>query len=362
MPKLSLSSLATRLRNGCNPVEVAGYGRESTHKGYLTWLLNTSRWLYAKEALVCLIEAVDNESHDGHRKNAIRRIKQWPDEICTEFEKQVGRGRVDLLVRAGNAGVGAQLPIELKTDGTVGKQQLTKMSDDGTPPFGLVFLLGSSSVRDDCMPKTKDRGSFAPLTVEQIIAAWQHLDMPKPGRDWLDALQNEQTRLSNAFEINSSEQHQLKYRDVYRDKKHWYFALLSSVKQELGRSYAEYGQWSLYDIRFKTVLNLDEESQYSWNRVAHDQAQAYWEFNDDVFTLKVKRLGKEECTRNWIRKVQRKISRSRLPIGVTSRKPRAARKGSTWISVWQWTIPFHNASQVADFTIQVIDATHSIVR
>ncbi len=222
--ELALEAVMDRLHKGCNPVEIAGYGRESTHKGYLTWLLDTGHWEGAAQAICRLVEAALPEWPDHHRASAHRWIQRPPDAVYTLFEQRVGNGKVDLLVMDGNDDNRALLPIELKTDSAIREDQLTRMSAEGSPPIGLVLLLGSSAVRD--IPEIEGRGRFAHLTLEKVINAWHDLDMPRPGRDWLEALRNEQTRLARAFEVGSDESQWW----PYRGKKHVFYALLATVK------------------------------------------------------------------------------------------------------------------------------------
>ncbi len=267
MSELTLQQVMDRIHNGSNPVEVAGYGRESTHKGYLTWLLHTAHWESAAQALVRLVEAALPVWPDRHRASAHQWIQRCPDAVYSLFERRVGKGKVDLLVRAGNGDDRELLPIELKTDSKVRKGQLTKMSTENSPPIGLVLLLGSSAVRDDILPEIEDRGRFAPLTFLQIIDAWQDFEMPRPGAAWLEALKHEQTRFTRAFEIGTDQP-----RWAYRSDKHLFYALLASVKRELENQYSEFGSWRLYDGGWNTVLNLDSDNGWSWNPVAQGNA------------------------------------------------------------------------------------------
>ena len=305
MNELTLDEVISRLNMGCNPVEVAGYGRESTHKGYLTWLLNTSHWPQAKEGLIRLVEIVGHNWPDGCDGKAVEWLRQCPNEFYCEYERRVGKRKVDLLVKSKNCG--HLLPIELKTDGKVGQNQLSEMSVDPRQ-IGLVLLLGSSAVRDDGIPEKAERGCFAPLTVSNILTAWESMkiDMPKAGRDWLEALQHEQLRLNNAFDL-SSEKRKL----AYRDHKHRYYALLNSVKKVLHEKYDSVGTWQLYDGGYNTVLNLAGERE----EVAEGNARAYWEFNDSELFLKVQQCGKEELTRNWIKKTQENIQKLNTSCG-----------------------------------------------
>ena len=349
MAALTLDKVYSRLCKGCNPVEVAGYGRESTHKGYLTWLLNTSHWPKAKDGLIRLVEAADEWPDDCHGK-VIEWIQQCPNEFHCEYERRVGEGKVDLVVKAENSSKYDQLPIELKTDGKVGENQLSKLSSDPKLCIGLVLLLGSSAVRDDSIPEKAERGCFAPLTIGNILTAWKAMksDMPRAGRDWLEALQHEQIRHNNAFDLSSE-----KRKRVYRDDKHMYYALLNSVRKVLSEEHDELSTWSLYDGGFNTVLNLQED-KWSWKEVAGGNAKAYWEFNDCELVLKVKQCRKEKITRDWVAKTQVKVQNLQPPCKVESRKPRKARAGSKWISVWRWKLPFDTASCVSERSVEII--------
>lgn len=349
MPKLTLAEVISRLNRGCNPVEVAGYGRESTHKGYLTWLLNTSHWPKAKEGLIRLVEIVGHDWPDDCAGRTSEWIQQCPDAFYCEYERKVGGGKVDLLVKAEDDS--DLLPIELKTDSIVGQDQLSKMSVDPNLKIGLVLLLGSSAVRDDSIPERPQQGCFAPLTIDNILAAWKTIDMPKAGRDWLEALQHEQLRLNNAFDLNSE-----KREYAYRDSKHMFYALLNSVKKVLNEEYPNIGTWQLYDGGYNTVLNLE-----SWKKVARGNASAYWEFNDCELVLKVEQCGEENLTRLWVQEIQSKIQNLQLQRGIEARKPKKAKAGSTWISVWWWCLPFDSARGVAQHSVDIIQQIQPVV-
>ena len=357
MNELTLDEVISRLNMGCNPVEVAGYGRESTHKGYLTWLLNTSHWPKAKEGLIRLVEIVGHDWPDDYAGKAGEWIRTCPDAFYCEYERKVGRGKIDLLVKAED---GRQfLPIELKTDGTVktdrgtSENQLSRMSVDPSLRIGLVLLLGSSAVRDKAIPEKAERGCFSPLTVDNILAAWKTIDMPRAGRNWLEALQHEQLRLNNAFDLNSE-----KREYAYRDSKHMFYALLNSVKKVLNEEYPNFGPWRLYDGGYNTVLNLAGEN---WKEVAEGNARAYWEFNDSKLFLKVQQCGKEELTRNWIKKTQENIQKLNTSCGSRVNERKRKNRPSTWIGVWKWSLPFDKAHSVARCSVDIIQKIQPVV-
>ena len=359
MDELTFDEVISRLSKGSNPVEVAGYGRESTHKGYLTWLLNTSHWPEAKEGLIRLVEIVGHDWPDDYAGKAGEWIRTCPDAFYCEYERKVGGGKIDLLVKAKDGR--KLLPIELKTDGIVktdrgiGENQLSRMSVDPSLRIGLVLLLGSSAVRDNAIPEKAERGCFSPLTVDNILAAWKTIDVPKAGRDWLEALQHEQLRLNNAFDL-SSEKRKL----AYRDHKHRYYALLNSVKKVLHEKYDSVGTWQLYDGGYNTVLNLAGEN---WKEVAGGNASAYWEFNDCELVLKVRRDGEERITRQWVEETQKNIRNLEFTAQDRGKKTQnqKARAGSTWISVWRWCLPFDTAHNVAERSVDIIRQVQPVV-
>lgn len=359
MPELTFDEVISRLSKGFNPVEVAGYGRESTHKGYLTWLLNTLHWPKAKEGLIRLVEIVGYDWPDDYAGKTREWIRKCPDKFYCEYEQKVGKGKIDLLVKAEDGR--KLLPIELKTDGIVktdrgvSENQLSRMSVDPSLRIGLVLLLGSSAVRDDAIPEKAKRGCFAPLTVDNILAAWRTIDMPKAGRDWLEALQHEQLRLNNAFDLSSERRG-----SAYRNPKHMFYALLKSVKKALHEKYDSVGTWQLYDGGYNTVLNL-KDSDWSWKNVAEGNARAYWEFNNSELFLKVQQCGKEELTRNWIKKTQENIQKLNTSCGSRVNQRKRKNWPSTWIGVWKWYLPFDKAHSVARCSVDIIQKIQPVV-
>ena len=347
MTELTLEKVACRLDEGSNPVEVAGYGRESTHKGYLTWLLNTSHWTEAKEGLCRLVEAADWSG--GERGSATGWIRKFPEEFWCEYERTVGSKKVDLIVTAGHDDSSQKsLPIELKTDSVAGGNQLSEMSVGPGQDVGLVLLLGSSAVRDDSIPKEiEKRGCFAPVTVDRILTVWEGLEasMPRVGRDWLEALRHENLRLNNAFDL-TPKQRETYWCYGYRSDKHLFYALLNAVREILNE-HDSGGCWSLRDGGYNTVLNLEP-----WKLVADGNASVYWEFNDNQLALKVEQCGKDKITRKWVEETQNIA----LNLGPSCKvKPRKARAGSTYMSVIRWPLYFDTAHSVAERSWEIIN-------
>lgn len=207
---------------------------------------------------------------------------------------------MDLFLRS-EKGNGLGLPIELKTDTKLRKTQLNDYSSNREDELGLVFLLGSTAVRDDYHNETTNiNGCFGILTVEDILSSWKNLfhSMPQQGKNWYDSLRNEALRLNRAFEIEKYEISITGGKDAdwrkkygYRGnnyEKHLYFSKLNSVRKVLCDKNNELTKWNLYDGGRNTVLNL-KETKYSWKDVPNlGKNQYYWEFNDNDFTLKVR--------------------------------------------------------------------------
>lgn len=329
MPELTMERLRRRIEEGSNPVEVAGYGRESTHKGYLSWLLNTRHWPQAKEALIRLVKAAERPDYRGVK----RWIEQCPDELWCEYERPMGKSRkrkkIDLLVRGKNGDDHDALPIELKTDTVAGRNQLRDMSDGSDLDTGLILLLGSSAVRDPLIPK--DAGIFLPLTTSNILDAWDksELSLPQPGKDWLESLRHERLRLDCAFDL-TREQRGAYWRYGYRSCRDLLYALLNSVRNVLDQKYCYLGTWSLYDRPHNTVLNLNYGD---WTPVADNNVRAYWEFNDKSLVFRVRTSEQDKIAREWIDREREKIRKSETSWPVKYKFPRTARRNSESMSV-----------------------------
>ena len=120
MNEEEFKKLAICIEKGTNPVEVAGYGRESTHKGYLTWLLNSEHWNDARKAIHLLVDSASitwPKENDRYRKIAENWKNKSPKKFQCEYECRIGdkNSKVDLLLCPNN-GNNVNLPIELKTD------------------------------------------------------------------------------------------------------------------------------------------------------------------------------------------------------------------------------------------------------
>ena len=375
MKEREIKELATCIEKGANPVEVAEYGRESTHKGYLTWLLNSGRWGDKKDARKAIDLLVDSASikwpkeNDRYQESTENWKRNFPKNFWCQYERKIGaNSKVDLLLCT-NPGDNMNLPIELKTDTKLSKTQLNNYSSNRENELGLVFLLGSSAVREDYQnDPTEVNGCFGILTVEDILSSWQNLyhSMPQPGKDWYDSLKNEAIRLNCAFEIENYDSSICDSNDFewwkygYRTPKHLYYSKLNSVRNVLhDNKNREVTEWRLYDTPGNTVLNL-KNSNYSWKDIPNlGKNQYYWEFNDYIFTLKViyeEEYGNEKII-EWVGKKQDSLKQGwNWPDGVTLRPPRKPRSDAKrYVSVLRWNLTFDSAQSVADQAVKVIE-------
>lgn len=343
-----LKGIPEALERGSNPVEIAGFGRESTHKGYLSWLLDTQHWLDARKFLINLLKISNKDS-------ACKLIDEFPMRFWCGYEIKIGSGRVDLCIH--DYEDNQILPIELKTDTVVGSEQLEKLAFRDRN-IGLVFLLGSSAVQDDNASEEERYGyELVPLDkVLNVLDEFEH-GLPNPGKDWLEALRNESSRLNDCFELSESEQNTVSWNCQndyfwdfgYRNKKHLYFALLSSVK----RSNAGI-KCSLYDGGRNAVLNFPGRTE-----VANGNAECYWEFNDEDLCLKVAVQSDNNRTsvKDWIIEIQNSITdcwvefqkseQSNLENFVELKRPRSPNMKWNLISVRRWIFNFDEAQNVA---------------
>lgn len=372
MNEKEIKNLADSIEKGTNPVDVAGYGRENTHQGYLTWLLNTWRWKDARKAIDLLIDSASitwPKENDRFRMISENWKRNFPEHFWCEFERGIGDKRVDLLICT-NSGNNMNLPIELKTDTKLKKTQLNDYSSNRENELGLVFLLGSSAIRDDYqVDATEVNGCFGCLTVEDILSSWQDLyrNMPQRGKEWYDSLQNERLRLNCAIEIENYDRSKCdsevfgSWKYGYRSERHLVYSKMNSVKNVLHENKnKELTKWILYDGVRNTVLNL-RESKYSWKDIPNiEKTRYYWEFNDYKLTLKVEYTGAQGDGENkeilsWIKEKKDGINEKEWswPDGVTPSRPRKSE--GTWISVFHWKLTFDSAQSVADKAVKIIE-------
>ncbi|MBM4321669.1 MAG: hypothetical protein FJ125_17440 [Deltaproteobacteria bacterium] len=352
------ATIADRIRRGTNPVEVAGYGYESTHKGYLAWLLNSGHWTGAQEAMARLLRAADWP--ESERPQVERFVSALLPPFWCWTEKKVGAAKSDLLLASGTNGTGPKLAIELKVDSPPGSKQFPKMSEGlgKEADLGLALLLGTSAIRDDYL-HCGGYGRFGTLTALAILQTWEGLALPAPGQAWCEALTHEQQRLEGAYTLPGALQ-SVWWNAGYRSLRHMMYAKLHAVRGALEAT-AICKPWHLYDGGFNTVLCLHGDSRRSWLPVAKN-VLAFWEWNDDRLVLKVEAKDGQsrEMARRWLTAFQRRAGQ--VNCGVPQKTlPRAAHSGSTWISVQSWAPRFENPRVAADDAVAVIEAFEPLV-
>jgi hypothetical protein len=325
-----------------NPVNIAGYGRESTHKGYLSYILNPQeRWNGAEDVFLALVRATKSGNE------AITEAKN----IECEWEQRLGKRRkVDLLVSFFSRGENMAVPVELKTDrGPSGDKQFEELSkgqvDGCNIPLRLVLLLGAASVQD--FKLGVEGKKFVRLKPTDIVKALTPLipEEPKFLKDWVEAVKMEAARRELAHEVYrlcADNEDDLYWQYGYRSESHLMYYVLDRVRDAVAKHLT--GPWELYSGGYNTVLNL-QDGDKSWIKLRDINASAFFEFNDDWFVLKI--WNKEEdkqSLKKWLDDF-RKDAKS-IETTPEVEKPGRTTLGKTWLSVVRWKINFHDLDKV----------------
>ena len=290
-PIVELKSLAVRE----NPVEIAGYGRESTHKGYLSWILDSRRNPFAPEVLKVLCE----KANAARKYNALVCPLESPDECRCYWEKTLSeRRKVDLVVVATWKDIEYAVPIELKTDsGASSSKQFEAMS--ATKSFGeipiaarMVFCLGASSVL------SFDTYDFVRCSIEDVLDVVKRCGNSSGKSffsDWAYSVEAENLRLVHALDSYSEvKKGRAGFEDLgYRSMGHLFYFALSKLKSKL-EDVLPGSTWNLYSGVHNTVLNLEFGGR--WHRTREFRGNLFFEFNDDSLMLKLRdgEFGEEE--------------------------------------------------------------------
>ncbi len=348
----TLKQLKRKEQSG-NPVVIAGYGHESTHAGYLSWILDSTKWSGAGKCLELMLQKAC--SKDG--SNSPQSIGPIAQCHCEREVSFGNRRKVDLLVTAKlESGETRKVPLELKTDSAGTKEQFTTMgkyaSSEDVYQYPMVFLLGASSVFTDRPWHDK----FTPLTVEDLLCGvFGKLpnDTPPFVQHYTEALATELGRKRLAIDCHRHGEQEPQF--GYRNKLKMFY-ILNYARLILER--AEIGLWELKDGGYNTVLNLNE-SDDSWQPCSGvPDMQWYFEFNDKKLCMKVY-LGENETkvapgrALEWIQRRQgeiRDLWGERLPK-LAERKPNCTK---TWVSVCNWTIDFSTDDSILDGVRTVI--------
>jgi len=319
-----------------NPVHIAGYGRESTHKGYLSWMLSEDRW---PEGAFELLQAIQEAAGGGGLPREPRRL------FCDCEIPLRGGKKVDLLAYHEKAGDGrAAIPIELKTDSAPTREQFEALSSGETTQDGypialrLAFLLGASSLVDF------DPARFVKVRPRELLAAGRKLaarrELPGFASDWFEAVAVEEARRVLAHEVLVSWRKDeffvssLGYRTLH--------VFHAYVCDRLRDSLLEAGvgtDWSIGIQPHNSTLCLNDPD-LSWLslRGHGEAAQAYFEFSGLELMLKiwVDRSVDRAAVREVVRSLQQQalsISGPDLPVVHAARMPRPT---SEYFSALGW--------------------------
>ena len=310
-----------------NPVVIAGYGRESTHKGYLSWILDSSRWERAVDLLASLIRQLDAL---GNAQSGLE-LKVASTDCMSEV--RFGKRKVDLLLNVQSQNSKQQLPIELKTDsGPTDEKQFGHMSDYAQSlsdcPGCLLLCLGSTSVQD------YDWGSFRPLTPERLLEIWSQYYQAGPQyfKDWMNALALEvaRKRLAHQVYLQNRENHGGYKGYGYRSYEHLMYYVYFQFREHLKNESVPL-DWTIYSGGYNAVMNLTSPEQ-SWRTIKGlKDVRWYFEFNNDRFLLKLKQKSEDiESVRQWAERCQELMEL----VEVSSHLKPVPKRGGGWKKGW----------------------------
>jgi len=354
-----------------NPVVIAGYGRESTHKGYLSWIFDGSRNPLATEALGRLIKQVSARGF----LDKVPSVSSLSSVSC-RYEEPYG-GKVDLLVRAKvGGGHELQVPIELKTDSDLYEDQFKKMSDhakgeknEKTHVICCAFLLGTSALklpledRRNRKEEAEELHDFVPITPTDLVNAWEDLmhERKCPGylKDWLEAVGSEKGRHEMAFQLCNEnwdpgvfwEQEQWRIYG-YRGYNSMMQCALNGIRQRLlAVSVIDYGR--IYLAQHNAVLSLEfGDPVKKWYKTGVADLWWFIEFNNEKLVLKTGR--EASVSVEQVEKWCEKVWQDRL-VGTNANRAKK-RAGKTWRSIAQWACDFRKPDDVLETVRKVARA------
>lgn len=331
-----------------NPVNIAGYGKESTHQGYLSWLLSPRcpESTAIMESLVKMAgaEHVKFSSTVNSRTEVVVSVKP--------------RRQIDIVVDVDDSSVFA---IELKTDsGPSGDGQLKEMSvhtiGGKSVRAYLLLELGSASVMD-----FQSGELFKVLRPAKIVAALSHLrEKDTVLAHWLEALESETARAKNCAAVYRS--WQLTDKSIsptrwgYRSGRDLTFYILNCVREELKQIQSS-GRWAIYSGGYNTVMCLypppDEHflRETAWPAFRGGIGRPYFEFNDDHFILKCLNPQSDGSISVPLKETMKQI---REEIGsISSRekdsraRPCQSRSKGNWLHIYKWELGLSDPRQTA---------------
>ena len=348
---ITLCDLAKKESEG-NPVVVAGYGRESTHKGYLHWILTSYRWPGAIKAACLLIK------HLGHEVDESRITLSE----CL-WEQRFGNRTIDLILTLYEDNVRVfKLPIELKADsGESGEGQLKEFSGyakgDTSISACAAFLLGAMSVQNI------DLGDFKPILPNDLLKIWEPLydDGPSFLKDWLDAVALEESCRNLAHEVykewkvDGAPEPWWKY--GYRSSNHLMMYVLDNVRTAL-KDKKTADDWALYLLRYNAVLNLDSKTE-NWQTIqGNEPCQWFFEFNDDYLILKVwtgKKCTDIDRLKQWVWDKRDIILKMDIPSCPKPEPPGKTKWGTSSFTVCSWKVDLSEIGKIPGIVQTITD-------
>lgn len=196
------------------------------------------------------------------------------------------------------------------------------------------------------------------MYLDAILDGWRAFipSIPRPGLDWIESLGHEQLRLTKPFDLTPDQREQW-WDYGYRQDKHPWYALLASVRTALAENYSDLGTWNLYDGGYNTVLNL-APGDLSWRPTAGDNAEFFWEFNNENLLLKVHPFEDKSVNlvREWIEETKERVNEGYPGFGEGIRARKVGKKDPWSISVIKWELEddFSTAHRVAGRAADII--------
>ncbi len=351
-----------------NPVNIAGYGQESTHKGYLSWILDSDRNPKAIELATFLLQKAAGNWRVpflGSAGNPLNIQRVW---VTTET--QLGKKFIDIMIHLDAKGeefTNYALGVVIKTDsGPSSPEQFDSMYaelEDNPQCLGAIVLqLGTSCLfRGDLV-----FGFFEPVSFVDIYKMWNEqvfagtqlsldsqskksLGTPRFLIDWMEAIGMEIARknLSHEAYLESQAVTSFSHADLgYRLARHpimyaypiiqsalesnrnnWYWITENSTKNSaLGCGFKGIGHF----------VPVSDVQGISW----------FYEFNDDCFHLKIKNESQDdERLRTWINSTKQKITAIDLPPMLKFAKTRV--KLGRWMTVAKWIVDWKDIHKAA---------------
>lgn len=343
-----------RAHESCNPVVIAGYSRESTHKGYLSWMLDSRRnKVNAMDITRKLLSAaeIDIDFKSVH--------------VAPEAKTKTCNSKIDLVLRLDPSAKGEcseEIPVELKVEsGPSGNKQLQNLNNQPS----IVLLLGSSSTRDF------DWERYSNIKVvrhSQLLELWKTFCNAGPLFlcHWLESVAMEVARKRLAHELyqriiekptprGQATLDELHSYGFCSDKHLWYY-----IYDAFRNVQEPFKKWQIADGSYNPVLSGPSKSLPLETGV-QEAYKWYFEFNYGVLRLKLSKPEGDPYTleklKDWRKRLVEQAndpSNEKLPAA----KPSSYNKWSKkWLTMVKWDLrnPSMDFERTAETTSNIID-------